>query len=505
MLTEWIPILFKDGDSSTRSVTVTPALKGFVNEQVQKSIVWSGLSELLLFAFLLWATPLERRLGFGVFAFGGIFVSTMLLQFFIFFQSKHHRFSRWIYYSKLTSLVAWGGLVGWTLTQFEISWTSFLVLLATLALSCFQVVIYAPKMRLLMITNMIVLVPTIGVHLLYLKGLHGMAVGVLISFYAVVLFLIGKKLNTQFWMQIVERARLRAIIDALPGTLAWYDSQGSMKGNNSKFGELFPDTHNKKPLPSALKEIHDMVKDLFQSEEESQSHGIEVGKSLHYFFAQKYNYDSEAVVMGMDLSKEQYWQESLQKERAKFISAAWSIASGELFALLNEAPDHVVRSIMGIVAHKDVEITLGSIFEDVLRLYEHKMEREKIEFKVQLDESIKYEKLSGSLFVAICCLIENARDAVFRKDHKVISVDGKIISGRIHIQVSDTGDGVDEILADVIFEPMFSTKEEKGNGIGLSLAREISQKLGGDLKWNEHHLNGAQFVFDFPIKETQAA
>lgn len=505
MFTEIISNAFKDGDASTRCVSITPLLRKYVYEQVQKAVVWSGLSELTLFVFLIWATPIERRLGDGLYVFGGIFFATLLLQTAFHHANSKRDYSRLILISKMVSLIAWGGLTGWTLTQFEISWTSFIVLLSTLALSSLQVVIYAPKMRLILLTNILVLAPVVGVHFLHIQGLHGMAVGVLIMLYSGMLFFIGKKLNVQFWMQVVERARLRAIIDALPGTLAWFDSKANIQGSNKKFRDLFSSKESQGRLDHPkYKEVTDIVEHLFSEEEESQSKGVEFGKQLQFFFAQKYNYDSEAVVMGMDLSKEQYWQDSLEKERAKFVKAAWSIAAGELFSLLNEAPNHVVRSIMGIIAHKDVEIILASIFEDVQKLYQHKFERENIEFVVDLETALKTKKVAGSVFVSLCCLLDNARDAVRSRVEGRIVITGRLIDGQVEISISDNGVGVDEFLTDVIFEPMFSTKDEDGNGIGLSLARDIAEGLGGQLDL-EASAEGAKFVMTLPKQEAAVA
>jgi signal transduction histidine kinase len=52
--------------------------------------------------------------------------------------------------------------------------------------------------------------------------------------------------------------------------------------------------------------------------------------------------------------------------------------------------------------------------------------------------------------------------------------------GRILIQVTDNGPGIDEENLEKIFIPFFSTKE-KGSGIGLSLSRQIMRLHHGSI------------------------
>lgn len=52
---------------------------------------------------------------------------------------------------------------------------------------------------------------------------------------------------------------------------------------------------------------------------------------------------------------------------------------------------------------------------------------------------------------------------------------------KIVIEVSDTGNGIDEKIANKIFDPFFSTKE-KSLGLGLSIAYKIVSDHSGSLK-----------------------
>lgn len=99
--------------------------------------------------------------------------------------------------------------------------------------------------------------------------------------------------------------------------------------------------------------------------------------------------------------------------------------------------------------------------------------------------------------LALCCpadirqvvlsLIVNAAQAIeesCRDDLGTIRVE--LVNGKgssVVIRVADDGPGVPESLAQRIFEPFFSTKEEAiGTGQGLTIARQLVEAQGGSLR-----------------------
>lgn len=78
-------------------------------------------------------------------------------------------------------------------------------------------------------------------------------------------------------------------------------------------------------------------------------------------------------------------------------------------------------------------------------------------------------------------LVLNAVQAIGgRGDGRVEIAAAKNERGRVYIQVTDNGPGIQPDLAERIFVPFFSTKKE-GSGIGLSLSRQIMRQHRGDL------------------------
>lgn len=82
-------------------------------------------------------------------------------------------------------------------------------------------------------------------------------------------------------------------------------------------------------------------------------------------------------------------------------------------------------------------------------------------------------------------LIGNAIDAMADQEApRVLSLRSRVLaaSGRVTIEVCDTGPGVNLALRERVFEPFFTTKPAGvGLGLGLAISRDIAREFGGDL------------------------
>jgi len=68
------------------------------------------------------------------------------------------------------------------------------------------------------------------------------------------------------------------------------------------------------------------------------------------------------------------------------------------------------------------------------------------------------------------------------------------------VEVTDSGPGIPEGLADKVFEPFFTTKEVgKGTGLGLSISYGIIRECGGDIRAVNDAGGGARFIVSLPV------
>ncbi len=100
-------------------------------------------------------------------------------------------------------------------------------------------------------------------------------------------------------------------------------------------------------------------------------------------------------------------------------------------------------------------------------------------------------------------LVQNACQAMKESGRLTIQSFFSREDQQVILRIQDTGPGVPAHLQEKIFEPFFTTKSDgQGTGLGLSLSRQIVQKMGGQLNLipqNPGEGSGANFEVRFPI------
>lgn len=119
-----------------------------------------------------------------------------------------------------------------------------------------------------------------------------------------------------------------------------------------------------------------------------------------------------------------------------------------------------------------------------------------MEFEPSADKMIRTNSYSASRALAL--LLNNA--AKFTKEGSAelrITIDGN--TQMVVYTVTDTGIGIPPYEAEHIFEEFFQLDNYyEGTGIGLSVARSIARRLGGDIRLDTTYQGGARFVMTLP-------
>jgi len=101
-------------------------------------------------------------------------------------------------------------------------------------------------------------------------------------------------------------------------------------------------------------------------------------------------------------------------------------------------------------------------------------------------------------------LIHNARDAIemkgsnreLLKDNEIL-IASKSAGGVVKVVVSDTAGGIPNDIQEKIFDAYFTTKSNKGTGIGLSMVRSIiNDRFDGEISFKNNG-KGAEFTLSF--------
>lgn len=92
-------------------------------------------------------------------------------------------------------------------------------------------------------------------------------------------------------------------------------------------------------------------------------------------------------------------------------------------------------------------------------------------------------------------LVRNAVEAMAETEHRVLTIASALHgNGRIRVEVTDTGVGLDAGLAEQLFQP-FVTSKPRGMGVGLSISRTIIEAHGGAIWAVSNSGGGTRFCF----------
>ena len=141
------------------------------------------------------------------------------------------------------------------------------------------------------------------------------------------------------------------------------------------------------------------------------------------------------------------------------------------------------------------------------------LKEQSIQLIITGDENIIFEANKENFIQVIINTINNAKEAVFKQDEyeKIILISVKQNEEHvIEINLTDSGGGVSEEITQKIFEPYFSTKEDRnGTGLGLFIARKyVVNEFKGTIGTSNIHFEyedkkyfGANFKIILPLSE----
>jgi signal transduction histidine kinase len=99
-------------------------------------------------------------------------------------------------------------------------------------------------------------------------------------------------------------------------------------------------------------------------------------------------------------------------------------------------------------------------------------------------------------------LVGNAIDACSEKGEGLVEVGASAAGddGCFTLRVKDNGNGISAEVQKQMFDPLFSTKGNKGTGLGLAVTRKIVEEHGGTVRVESAPGVGTLFSLILPVK-----
>ncbi|MEC7948713.1 MAG: ATP-binding protein [Myxococcota bacterium] len=114
-----------------------------------------------------------------------------------------------------------------------------------------------------------------------------------------------------------------------------------------------------------------------------------------------------------------------------------------------------------------------------------------------IDADPKVVADGGRLKQVVLNLIKNAAQAISQRPGSIIVRVGRTEDGA-YVSVQDDGSGIVPEVQPRVFEPLFTTKKERGVGLGLHICRSIAERYGGTLCFETEVDVGTTFTLTLP-------
>lgn len=193
------------------------------------------------------------------------------------------------------------------------------------------------------------------------------------------------------------------------------------------------------------------------------------------------------------------------------------MSPGEIRECLSRI-DAVVDSMAGQVRHvkalarhdrvKTEKVGINLIIKRAFLFFKEQLKLRSIQVRYDLEDDLPAIDANPSRLEQVFInLIQNSREALetVTGRKKEIIVRTCLLRGETNallIHFEDNGTGIKQENQSKVFEPFFTTKDiGKGMGLGLSIAKETIQEIGGSIRLHSESSLGVTVIIEIPIKQ----
>jgi signal transduction histidine kinase len=199
---------------------------------------------------------------------------------------------------------------------------------------------------------------------------------------------------------------------------------------------------------------------------------------------------------------------SLLLQNLKALNKKGRLSPEKMTTMLNQANEQIFFMSDTIDNFKDFykqgeekrDFTIENAYIKMVEMVGHNLKHNNITIHYSQESEVTIHGNQNEFSQVLLNLIINARDALLthKPDAPAISISSHEEAACNVLKVSDNAGGIPVDLLEKIFEPYFSTKGDKGTGIGLYMVRTIIQEKFGGTVTAHNDEAGAVFVIEIP-------
>ncbi|MEL7566343.1 MAG: MEDS domain-containing protein [Dehalobacterium sp.] len=185
------------------------------------------------------------------------------------------------------------------------------------------------------------------------------------------------------------------------------------------------------------------------------------------------------------------------KELSRFLSEI-SNAAGDAAQIVQRIQSYSRPK----TTYRRKNIEMNSVINSALEFTRTKWDNELVAkgLKLRVETNLMSQKIvygnETELREVFVNLILNAVDAM--PQGGLLSISSEDVGNKVVISITDTGVGMTEEEMSMIFNPFFSTKNEHGTGLGLTISKNIITSHDGEITVKSEKERGTKFIIVLP-------
>ncbi len=131
-----------------------------------------------------------------------------------------------------------------------------------------------------------------------------------------------------------------------------------------------------------------------------------------------------------------------------------------------------------------VPVNIMAVIKDMLSINQTRIEDQAVSIRVECNPNLEIPGNHENLLLVFNNILSNSLDALTKSVSPHIFITARDINNSILIEFEDNGSGISPEDLGKIFDFFFSTKPDKGTGIGLTITKKIVEFYGGTIEAN---------------------
>lgn len=160
----------------------------------------------------------------------------------------------------------------------------------------------------------------------------------------------------------------------------------------------------------------------------------------------------------------------------------------------------------------DASVNVNNVVQDAVNLMKKQYKNSNVDIQLKADPDSLY--ICGNKYKlqkVIVDILNNSYESIGEKLKRSnsnesmedkIQVKTKLVGNEVVVSIKDFGEGIDPRNLNSIFEPFYSTKQEKTNsGLSLYVSKNIVQKMNGEIKVRSKKNQYTEMKLIFPFEQ----